>query len=92
MKKVVLSLALVAMMFVSCKEAAENTEATMEETVEAVEATTEEAVEAVEVAADSAVTAIAAGPGESTTTKVVMRKSIRVSIGIMELSGVEWTG
>ena len=43
MKKVVLSLALVAMMFVSCKETAENTEATVEETVEAVEATTEEA-------------------------------------------------
>ena len=51
MKKVVLSLALVAMMFVSCKEA----EAQVEEVATEVEATTEEAVEAVEVAADSIV-------------------------------------
>ena len=33
--------------------------------------------------AASAVTAIAAGPGESTTTKVVIRKRISVSIGII---------
>lgn len=59
MKKVVLSLALVAMMFVSCKENnAETTEETAVEAVEAVEATAEEAVEAVEVAADSATTAV----------------------------------
>jgi len=60
MKKVVLSLALVAMMFVSCKE--NNAETPVEETaveaVEAVEATTEEAAEAIEVAADSATTAV----------------------------------
>ena len=44
MKKVVLSLALVAMMFVSCKEA----ETQVEEVATEVEATTEEAVEVVE--------------------------------------------
>lgn len=55
MKKVVLSLALVAIMFVSCKETEANTEETA---VEAVEAAEETAVEAVEVAADSAVTAV----------------------------------
>ncbi|MGK0271834.1 MAG: hypothetical protein ACI88H_002500 [Cocleimonas sp.] len=33
--------------------------------------------------ADSAVTAIAAGPGDRTTTNVVTRKSISVSIGII---------
>lgn len=38
--------------------------------------------------ADSAVTAIAAGPGESTTTKVVTRKRISVSIGIMKFSEI----
>lgn len=61
MKKVVLSLALVAMMFVSCKETAENTEAVEAAATEAVEATEEaatEAVEAVEVAADSAAAAV----------------------------------
>jgi hypothetical protein len=36
--------------------------------------------------ADSAVTAIAAGPGESTTTNVVARKSISVSNGIIKSS------
>ncbi len=36
--------------------------------------------------ADSAVTAIAAGPGESTTTNVVTRKSISVSNGIIRSS------
>jgi hypothetical protein len=38
--------------------------------------------------ADSAVTAIAAGPGESTTTKVVTRKRINVSIGIIKFSNI----
>ncbi|NHN26378.1 hypothetical protein FIA58_011885 [Flavobacterium jejuense] len=65
MKKVVLSLAFVAMMFVSCKET-EATPETTEETVEAVEATTEEAVEAVEVAADTTATVV-----EETATEVV---------------------
>jgi len=50
MKKVVLSLALVAMMFVSCKEAE-----AQEEVATDVEVAAEEAVEAVEVAADSIV-------------------------------------
>ena len=36
--------------------------------------------------ADSAVTAIAAGPGERTTTKVVTRKSISVSNGIIKFT------
>ncbi|MGV7106826.1 hypothetical protein [Flavobacterium sp. U410] len=48
MKKVVLSLALVAMMFVSCKETA--TEAPVEETVET---PVEETVEAVEATVDT---------------------------------------
>ncbi len=56
MKKVVLSLAFVAMMFVSCKETEATPEVT-EETVEAVEAAPVETVEEpVEVVADSATT------------------------------------
>lgn len=56
MKKVVLSLAFVAMMFVSCKETEATPEVT-EETVETVEATPAETVEEpVEVATDSAAT------------------------------------
>ena len=51
MKKVVLSMALVAMMFVSCKEAEANTEAVEETAVEAVEVVEEAAVEAVDTAA-----------------------------------------
>ena len=39
MKKVVLSLAVVAAMFVSCKEAAENAEATVDSTATAIEET-----------------------------------------------------
>lgn len=54
MKKVVLSMALVAMMFVSCKEAEANTEAVEETAVEAVEAVEETAVEAVDTAAAAA--------------------------------------
>ena len=60
MKKVVLSLALVAMMFVSCKEAAENTEAAATDATEAVEATATEATEAVEAAADTTAAAVEA--------------------------------
>lgn len=57
MKKVVLSLALVAMMFVSCKEAAENTEATTEEVVtEEVAPVVEETVEAMDSTATPAET------------------------------------
>jgi PBP1b-binding outer membrane lipoprotein LpoB len=53
MKKVVLSLAFVAMMFVSCKETEATPEVT-EETVETVEATPAETVEEpVEVVADT---------------------------------------
>jgi PBP1b-binding outer membrane lipoprotein LpoB len=47
MKKVVLSLALVAVMFVSCKEAATEEVVTEETAVEAVEAVEETAVEAI---------------------------------------------
>jgi len=36
--------------------------------------------------ADSAVTAITAGPGESTTTKVVTKKSSNVCIGIKAIN------
>ena len=54
MKKVVLSLAVVAAMFVSCKEAAENIEATADST--ATEVT--ETVEAVADSADAAVEAV----------------------------------
>ena len=53
MKKVVLSLAVVAAMFVSCKEAAENTEA-------AVDSTATEVTETVEAVADSADAAVEA--------------------------------
>lgn len=57
MKKVVLSLAFVAMMFVSCKETEATPEVTEETAVEAVEATPAETVEEpVEVVADSATT------------------------------------
>ncbi|MFC4739125.1 hypothetical protein ACFO3U_03885 [Flavobacterium ponti] len=65
MKKVVLSLALVAMMFVSCKETEANTEEATTDAVEAVEATAEEAVETVEVAADSATAAVEAAGTEA---------------------------
>jgi PBP1b-binding outer membrane lipoprotein LpoB len=51
MKKVVLSLALVAMMFVSCKE----TEANVEETTPATEEVVTDTVETVEVAPDTTV-------------------------------------
>ena len=54
MKKVVLSLAVVAAMFVSCKEAAENAEATVDSTATAIE----ETVEAVADSADAAVEAV----------------------------------
>ena len=54
MKKVVLSLAVVAAMFVSCKEAAENIEAAADST--ATEVT--ETVEAVADSADAAVEAV----------------------------------
>ena len=53
MKKVVLSLAVVAAMFVSCKESAENTEA-------AVDSTATEVTETVEAVADSADAAVEA--------------------------------
>ncbi len=66
MKKVVLSLAFVAMMFVSCKETEATPEVTEETAVEAVEATTEEAVEAVEEVADTAAAAV-----EGAATEVV---------------------
>jgi PBP1b-binding outer membrane lipoprotein LpoB len=51
MKKVVLSLALVAMMFVSCKEAEAQVEETpvVEETVEVVEEVTEEVADSAAV-------------------------------------------
>jgi PBP1b-binding outer membrane lipoprotein LpoB len=51
MKKVVLSLALVAMMFVSCKEAEAQVEETpvVEETVEVVEEATEEVADSAAV-------------------------------------------
>ncbi|WP_445721560.1 hypothetical protein [Flavobacterium sp.] len=52
MKKVVLSFALVAMMFVSCKET-EATPEVVEETVEAVEATPEVAEEVVAEVVDT---------------------------------------
>ncbi len=55
MKKVVLSMALVAMMFVSCKEAEANTEAVEEAAVEAVETVEETAVETVETVDSAAV-------------------------------------
>ncbi|WP_264560353.1 hypothetical protein [Flavobacterium sp. N2270] len=60
MKKVVLSMALVAMMFVSCKEAEANTEAVEETAVEAVEAVEETAVEVVDSAAAVATEAVEA--------------------------------
>lgn len=60
MKKVVLSMALVAMMFVSCKEAEANTEAVEEAAVEAVETVEETAVEAVETVDSAAVEAVEA--------------------------------
>ena len=61
MKKVVLSLALVAMMFVSCKEAEANTEELAEEaTVEAVEVAAEAAVEAIDSTAAVATEAVEA--------------------------------
>ena len=65
MKKVVLSMALVAMMFVSCKEAEANTEAVEETAVEAVEAVEETAVEAVDSAATEAVEAVEAAATEA---------------------------
>lgn len=51
MKKVVLSLAFVAVMFVSCKEAATEVEAVEETAVETVEAVEETATEVVDSAA-----------------------------------------
>jgi PBP1b-binding outer membrane lipoprotein LpoB len=65
MKKVVLSMALVAMMFVSCKEAEANTEAVEETAVEAVEAVEETAVEAVDTAAAAATEAVEAATTEA---------------------------
>ena len=53
-------MALVAMMFVSCKEAEANTEAVEEVAVEAVEAVEETAVEAVDSAAAVATEAVEA--------------------------------
>jgi hypothetical protein len=55
MKKVVLSLAVVAAMFVSCKEAAENVEATADSTVAEVETTVETVVDSTVATADSTV-------------------------------------
>ncbi|WP_339835108.1 hypothetical protein [uncultured Flavobacterium sp.] len=60
MKKVVLSLALVAMMFVSCKETEANVEEATTEATEAVEAATETAVETVDSTATVAVEAVEA--------------------------------
>ena len=54
MKKVVLSLAVVAAMFVSCKEAAENAEATVDSTATAIEETVETVADSTAVVADSA--------------------------------------
>ena len=65
MKKVVLSLALVAMMFVSCKEAAENTEEMATEATENVEVAAEEAVEAIDSTAAVATDAVEAAGTEA---------------------------
>ena len=57
MKKAVLSLTVVATMFISCKETAENTET-------AIDSTTTEVTETIETVTDSSTTTI-----DSTTTK-----------------------
>ena len=58
MKKVVLSLAVVAAMFVSCKEAAENTEAAVDSTATASEETVETVVDSTAAVVDSTVTKV----------------------------------
>ena len=58
MKKVVLSLAVVAAMFVSCKEAAENAEATVDSTAAAIEETVETVVDSTAAVVDSTVTKV----------------------------------
>ena len=72
MKKFVLSLAIVAAMFVSCKEAAENAEATVDSTATAIEETVETVVDSTAAVVDSTVTKV------EETTKVELKKAEEV--------------
>ncbi len=58
MKKIVLSLAVIAAMFVSCKEATENAEATVDSTATAIEETVETTVDSTAAVVDSTVTKV----------------------------------
>ena len=72
MKKVVLSLAVVAAMFVSCKEAAENIETAVDSTATEVTETVEAVADSTAAVIDSTVTKV------EETTKVELKKAEEV--------------
>ena len=72
MKKVVLSLAVVAAMFVSCKEATENIEAAADSTATEVTETVEAVADSTAAVVDSTVTKV------EETTKVEFKKAEEV--------------